>query len=106
MTFEPQPESDISKSDIGDGPKAPALAENASRPSAPASSGTSAVRRKPRRLLPALLVVLGLLWIGQGQNLIKGSMMTDSSLWSIAGVGMLLLALLYVVYDRRQRQKG
>lgn len=38
-----------------------------------------------RRIVGALLVVTGAIWIGQGLDLIQGSSMTGSSFWAIAG---------------------
>jgi hypothetical protein len=43
-----------------------------------------------RRVLGALLAVTGVVWIGQGLDLIKGSFMTGSTFW--AAVGALCLA--------------
>jgi hypothetical protein len=38
-----------------------------------------------RRVLGALLVLTGIVWIGQGTTLIKGSSMTGSTFWAVAG---------------------
>jgi hypothetical protein len=38
-----------------------------------------------RRILGAALVLTGAVWIGQGLNLIKGSSMTGSTFWAVAG---------------------
>jgi hypothetical protein len=49
-----------------------------------------------RRILGALLFLTGVVWIGQGLNLIQGSSMTGSTFWAVtgaicvvAGVGLL-----------------
>jgi hypothetical protein len=38
-----------------------------------------------RRIVGALLVLTGAVWLGQGLNLIHGSSMTGSTLWAIVG---------------------
>lgn len=42
------------------------------------------------RVLAVLIGLLGLVWLGQGFGLIKGSFMTGSGLW--AGIGAVLVA--------------
>jgi hypothetical protein len=49
-----------------------------------------------RRILGALLVLTGAVWLGQGLSAIGGSSMTGSSFWAIVGgvcvvVGIVLL---------------
>jgi len=49
-----------------------------------------------RRILGALLVLTGVVWIGQGLQLIQGSAMTGSTFWAVMGAlcvagGLLLL---------------
>ena len=39
-----------------------------------------------RRVLGALLFLTGVVWIGQGSNLISGSSMTGSTFWAVMGV--------------------
>jgi hypothetical protein len=38
-----------------------------------------------RRIVGALLVLTGAVWIGQGLSLISGSSMTGSTFWAIVG---------------------
>jgi hypothetical protein len=38
-----------------------------------------------RRILGALLVLTGAVWMGQGLRLIQGSSMTGSSFWAVVG---------------------
>ena len=38
-----------------------------------------------RRVIGALLVVIGFVWIGQGTTLIQGSSMTGSTFWAVVG---------------------
>jgi hypothetical protein len=49
-----------------------------------------------RRVLGALLVLTGIVWIGQGTTLIHGSSMTGSTFWAVVGAvcfvaGLILL---------------
>jgi hypothetical protein len=38
-----------------------------------------------RRVIGALLFLTGVVWIGQGTNLIQGSSMTGSTFWAVMG---------------------
>ena len=38
-----------------------------------------------RRVVGALLCLTGVVWIGQGANLIQGSSMTGSTFWAVMG---------------------
>jgi hypothetical protein len=38
-----------------------------------------------RRILGALLFLIGAVWLGQGLGLIQGSSMTGSTFWAIVG---------------------
>jgi hypothetical protein len=40
----------------------------------------------------ALLGLLGLVWVGQGLNLIKGSFMTGQAQWAVIGIVLILVA--------------
>ena len=43
--------------------------------------------RHPRRLVVAIaLMLLGLLWIGQGIGLVGGSAMSGQSIWAVIGI--------------------
>ncbi len=56
---------------------------------------------RPLRLVAAaLLLLVGLVWIGQGLNVIKGSAMTGSSFWAVAGVALLVVAGAIVLRER------
>jgi hypothetical protein len=46
-----------------------------------------------RLIVGVLLAVMGLVWVGQGLNLIKGSMMTGQLQWAIIGVVLFLVAV-------------
>ncbi|MGH7876234.1 MAG: hypothetical protein ACRENM_01015 [Candidatus Dormibacteraceae bacterium] len=45
------------------------------------------------RLFAVLLVLVGLIWIGQGVGVIKGSFMTGQSRWAVIGAIAVLLGL-------------
>jgi hypothetical protein len=46
-----------------------------------------------RRILGAVLVLTGAVWVGQGLNLIKGSSMTGSTFWAVTGGVCVVLGL-------------
>jgi hypothetical protein len=43
-----------------------------------------------RVIVGVLLLLLGLVWIGQGLNVIKGSFMTGNGLYAVAGMAVAL----------------
>ena len=48
---------------------------------------------RTRWVIAAVLAVVGVVWVGQGLGIIRGSgFMTDDIRWAIAGVGLLVLA--------------
>ena len=49
--------------------------------------------RLSRLLLAVILVLGGLVWIGQGIGMIGGSFMTGSSTWAVIGAIVLLVGL-------------
>ena len=59
-------------------------------------------------MLGALLVIVGVVWIGQGLGLIHGSSMTGSAFWAVIGslsviVGLALLGAHTHLARRRRR---
>jgi hypothetical protein len=52
----------------------------------------------------ALIGLLGLVWLGQGLGLIKGSFMTGSGLWG--GIGAVLVAASVAVFIWAFRRRG
>lgn len=46
-----------------------------------------------RRVLGALLVLTGLVWVGQGTNVIQGSSMTGSTFWAVTGAVCVVLGI-------------
>jgi hypothetical protein len=55
------------------------------------------------RIVLVLIVLLGLVWIGQGANLIKGSFMTGHVEWSIIGAVISAVAVLALWFTARPR---
>ncbi len=54
------------------------------------------------RLTTALiLAVVGIIWIGQGMDVIGGSAMSGSSFWAVIGTGLVLAAIALVLRERR-----
>jgi hypothetical protein len=47
-----------------------------------------------RRVLAAVLAVVGVIWVGQGIGVIPGSFMTSDLRWAVAGAVLLVLAAL------------
>lgn len=45
-----------------------------------------------RIIVAALLLLLGLLWIGQGIGLVGGSAMSGQSIWAVVGVVLVIAA--------------
>jgi hypothetical protein len=60
----------------------------------------SAVMR-PLRVVAIVLLVVGAVWIGQGLNLIKGSAMTGSNVWAVAGAVLVIAAGVILLRQRR-----
>jgi uncharacterized membrane protein YcjF (UPF0283 family) len=50
----------------------------------------------------AACVLVGLVWIGQGTNLIPGSFMTGQMMWAIFGVVLLVLGAWLLGTSRRR----
>jgi hypothetical protein len=57
---------------------------------------------KTRWLQVVLLGLVGLIWLGQGIGLIRGSFMTGQAFWAVAG-GILLAGALVVAVNGRRR---
>jgi peptidoglycan/LPS O-acetylase OafA/YrhL len=55
-----------------------------------------------RRVLGALLVLVGLVWIGQGTTLIQGSSMTGSTFWAVTGAVCFVAGLVLLGWPWRQ----
>jgi len=57
--------------------------------------------RRSRLIIAALVALVGIVWVGQGLNVIKGSAMTGSNLWAVVGVGLLIAAGAILLRERR-----
>ena len=55
------------------------------------------------RIVLVLMLLLGVVWIGQGANLIKGSFMTGHIEWSIIGAVISAVAVLALWFTTRPR---
>ena len=55
-----------------------------------------------RRVVGAVLVLTGLVWIGQGTTLIQGSSMTGSTFWAVMGAMCFVAGLLLLGWPWRQ----
>ncbi len=58
--------------------------------------------RSSRLFIAALCALVGVVWIGQGAGLIGGSFMTGSVFWAVAGAGLLAVAVVLVIVERRR----
>ncbi len=45
-----------------------------------------------RLIVGILLGLIGLVWLGQGLNLLKGSMMTGQTQWAVIGAVLVIVA--------------
>ena len=55
-----------------------------------------------RRVVGALLVLTGAVWLGQGLDLIHGSSMTGSTFWAVAGAVCVVAGLGLLGWPWRQ----
>jgi len=55
-----------------------------------------------RRVVGAVLVLTGAVWIGQGTNIIQGSSMTGSAFWAIVGAVCVVAGLVLLGWPWRQ----
>ena len=58
-----------------------------------------------RRIVGAVLVLTGAVWLGQGLNLIKGSSMTGSTFWAAVGAVCLVAGLGLLGWPWRQPRR-
>ena len=57
--------------------------------------------RRSRVLIAALIALVGIAWIGQGLDVIKGSAMTGNNFWAVVGVALLIVAGAILLRERR-----
>jgi len=55
-----------------------------------------------RRVVGALLFLTGVVWVGQGTNLITGSSMTGSTFWAVTGALCIVVGLGLLGWPWRQ----
>jgi hypothetical protein len=56
-------------------------------------------------VLGVIVLIAGLVWIGQGLGYIKGSFMTGDVRWFWIGVGMVILAIVLSVFSLRRQSR-
>ena len=57
--------------------------------------------RRSRLIIAALIALVGIAWIGQGLDVIKGSAMTGNNFWAVVGVALLIVAGAILLRERR-----
>ena len=57
--------------------------------------------RRSRLITAAVLFIVGLVWIGQGTGRIAGGAMSGVSFWAVAGIVLVVLALVILVREWR-----
>lgn len=57
----------------------------------------------PMRVAGVLMALVGLVWIGQGVNVIPGSFMTGRMEWAYRGGGLLAVGLIILYLSPRRR---
>ena len=62
---------------------------------------------RPSRLIVAVILLLvGVVWIGQGTGLVAGSAMSNVGLFALIGLVLVAVAAVIVVRERRRSAKG
>ena len=61
--------------------------------------------RRARLVLAAILVLVGLFWIGQGSGLIAGGAMSGSSVWEVVGVVLIVVGVLIAAREWMSRTR-
>jgi hypothetical protein len=59
--------------------------------------------RPLRLLVAAILVVVGLAWIGQGLGFLPGSLMSGNAFWAVVGAVLLVVG---IVIGGRELRRG
>ena len=61
---------------------------------------------RSRWIIAAVLVLVGLVWIGQGLGIIRGSgFMIDDTRWAVAGAALLVIGVVVGVTALRARPR-
>jgi hypothetical protein len=65
------------------------------------------IRVRPSRLVLAAVVgLLGLVWLGQGEGLIGGSFMTGSQFWATVGTLLIVVAVVIIGLEVRRARRA
>ena len=60
-----------------------------------------------RFVIAVVLLIVGVVWIGQGIGLIEGSFMTGEAVWAVIGaIAVLMAAALLIGVQRERRARG
>lgn len=59
--------------------------------------------RRSRLVLAVILLLVGLVWVGQGLGLIGGSAMSGASIWALIGAGLIGAGAALLVVELRRR---
>ena len=62
--------------------------------------------RKSRLAVSALLLLVGLVWIGQGTGAVAGSAMSGQSMWALVGGVLVVVGLVIGVRELARRPAG
>ncbi|MGH2406467.1 MAG: hypothetical protein ACRDF7_00120 [Candidatus Limnocylindrales bacterium] len=62
--------------------------------------------RVSRLILAVGVALVGLLWIGQREGIIAGSLMTGNDFWAAAGVVLVVIAIAILLRERRPTPRG
>lgn len=62
--------------------------------------------RKTRLAVAAVLLLVGLVWIGQGTGAVAGSAMSGQSMWAFVGVGLVVLGLIVGARELTRKSAG
>jgi len=57
-------------------------------------------------VIGVLLVLIGLVWIGQGLGFVKGSFMTGNMMWAWIGIGVAIVGVVLAVVGIRRPAGG
>jgi hypothetical protein len=62
--------------------------------------------RRSRLALAAVLLIVGVIWIGQGTGTVGGSAMSGQSMWALVGSALVLGGLVIGVWELIRRPAG
>jgi hypothetical protein len=62
--------------------------------------------RRSRLAVAAVLLIVGVIWIGQGTGTVGGSAMSGQSMWALVGSALVLGGLVIGVWELIRRPAG